>query len=90
MSEQGPRDDIRPGDLFWDKDRCWCDGSDYLDLCYLVLSGDQEDTMFLYKCACFMWAGGSYCGAHIRKFTADEILKMEHVGNISQIKAFDE
>ena len=80
---------IKPGDLFWDKNRDWCDGAKDLDVCYLVLSADQEGALYLYRCAFFMWACGSYSGAHDRFFTEDEVLKMELVGNISDIKSFD-
>ena len=82
---------IEIGDLFWDKHPCWDDGSKTVDLCYLVLSADQGQLngVLCYRCACFMWARGGYCGAHDRNFTADEVLKMAKIGNIAQIKHFD-
>ena len=83
-----PRDEIRIGDLFWDEHRDWCDGSETLNVCYLVLSADEKRDRYLYRCAFFMWAADGYCGAHERKFTAEEVLKMTRVGNIADIKSF--
>lgn len=88
--ENGPRDDVRPGDLFWDSNRDWCYGSKDTNLCYLVLSADMENGLYLYRCNYFSWVAGHYMGGPERKLTRNEILKMERVGNISQIKAFDE
>ena len=79
---------IRIGDLFWDKNRDWCDGSSSLNVCYLILSADQEGDLYVYRCAFFMWAGDGYCGSSDRKFTKDEVLKMTKVGSIESIKSF--
>ncbi len=80
------------GQLWWDKNHEWCDGSDDLDVCYLILSADMQElegkNVMVYKCAFFMWASGSYCGAHIREYTEEEIKLMEYAGNISDIKSF--
>ena len=84
---------IKIGDLFWDKNRDWCDGSESLDACYLVLSGDREfwegKDHFVFKCAFFVWAGGGYMGAPIRPFEEYELMKMTKIGNISSIKSFE-
>ena len=81
--------EIKIGDLFWDEHHRWSDGSDTIDLCYLVLSADRPNKVLYYRCARFMWAASSYSGACDRYFTADEILKMTKVGNIAQIKSFN-
>lgn len=83
-------DKILIGDMFWDKNRDWCDGSDSLDVCYIILSADQDGDLYLYRCAFFMWACDGYCGSHDRKFTEDDILKMTKVGNVGSIKSFQE
>ena len=80
--------EITIGDLFWDKDHAWTDGSQDLDMVNLVLSADQEDGERHYRVGTFMWCGSGYCGAHDRKFTAGEVLKMTKVGNIAEIKSF--
>lgn len=83
--------DITIGDLFWDKDHVWCDGSDTIDAVNLVLSADTEDGVYYYRLAHFTWCPSvGYCGAHDRKFAADDVLKMTKVGNITDIKAFPE
>lgn len=80
---------INMGDLFWDKNHRWCDGSQELDLCYLVLSAEWVSGSYRYRCACFMWvARYGYSGAHDRYFNAEEVLEMTRVGNIASIKSF--
>ena len=80
--------DIEIGSLWHDKDHKWTDGADNLNMVHVVLSADQEDDLFLYKTACFMWCSASYCGADIRKFTKDELQLMYCVGNIESIINF--
>jgi hypothetical protein len=80
--------EIKPGQLWWDKNHKWCNGDD-LDTCFLILSGDIDDSnKMLYKCAQFMWIAEGYCGANIREFYEPEIRMMEYAGNISSIKSF--
>ena len=82
---------IRIGSLWYDKDHKWCDGSDTIDLVHLVLSADKEtiwgQVFYLYKTAVFLWSSPGYCGAHMRKFTEDELRLMYEVGNIDLIFA---
>ena len=80
--------EIKIGDLFWDEHHRWSDGSNTIDLCYLVLSADRLNET-LYCCDCFMWVGDGYSIVNNRNFTTDEILKMTKVGNIAQIKSFN-
>lgn len=83
--------EIRPGQIWWDKDRRWCDGSDTLDVVYLTLSRDPEPELggeMYWKAAFFMWCGDGYCGASVRLFTDAEIHCMTLVGNIAAIKGF--
>jgi len=84
--------EIKPGQLWWDKDHKWSDGSDSVDIVYLTLSHDPAVTLkgeMRWKSARFMWCGKfGYCGANIREFTSEEIRLMHLVGNISQIKEF--
>jgi hypothetical protein len=83
---------LRPGQLWWDQDHKWSDGSNDLDICYLILSGDMGELdgkeVMIYRCAHFMWGTENYCGSFIREFTEDEIRLMKYVGNISSIKSF--
>jgi len=85
-------DGIAPGQIWWDKDRKWCDGSDYLNIVFVVLSGDRESSghPIVWKMANFMWCSTGYCGADIREFQSKEVLLMQLVGNISDIKSFND
>lgn len=88
--------ELKIGQLWWDKNHVWCYGSDTIDVCYLILSGEnpypgQTDDKALDKWfwkTLFMWCGDGYCGAQIREFTEDEIKLMELVGSIEDIKKF--
>lgn len=85
-------DGITPGQIWWDKDRKWCDGSDSLNMIHVVLSGDRNEgnKQFYWKLAQFMWCSDGYCGAPIREFTDKEIKMMQLIGNLSDIKKFDD
>ena len=86
MSDENIKIEI--GQLWWDKNHCWCDGSVDIDICYLILSANCDtDGVIYWQCARFLWAGGGYCGADTREFTEDEILLMELVGSINDIKS---
>ena len=86
------RDKIRPGDLFWDKDRVFTGGSQTLNMVHIVLSADwTDDGEEYWILARFMWLGpgySRYSGANTREFTDAEVLRMTRVGNIADIKSF--
>jgi len=82
---------MKIGDLYHDIDRVWCDGSDNLNVCYLVLSRDIDKIGDkYYRCLYFMWCDGfGYGGtSRVREFSEDELSKMKVVGNLSDIKSF--
>lgn len=85
-------DGILPGQIWWDKDRKWTGGSDYLNMIHVVLGGDREsmNEPMVWKLAEFMWCRDGYCGAPIREFHSDEVKKMYLVGNLSDIKKFND
>lgn len=79
--------DIRPGDLWWDKESKWSSAG--VNMVYLMLgtvteSGGPET----WTVAEFMWSCDGYCGSPIRKMTEDEIAVLTFVGNITAIKSF--
>ena len=82
--------DITIGDLFWDKDHVWTDGSQDMNMVNLVLSRDkEEDGVEYWRVGAFSWCPAiGYCGAHDRFFTDADVLKMAKVGNITDIKGF--
>lgn len=91
LTGSAPPSQLNPGQVWWDEHRNWCDGSDTLDVVYLLLSADQEGELYVWRCAFFMWVGGGmngYCGAHDRKFTEDEVRMMTYAGAIDSIKNF--
>lgn len=88
------KDKIKVGQLWWDKDHKWTDGSDTLDMVHLVLSRDKDqgNGKDYWKTAVFMWVGdgskGRYCGAHTREFLDKELQLMHLVDSISTLKSF--
>lgn len=86
--------DIQIGQIYYDRNHCWCDGSDRLDMFHVILSGDMHpelDNTFHWCTAQFMrlthgvgvvdWLKG----ARQRLMTDKSIHLMELVGSITTI-----
>ena len=70
--------ELKPGQIWVGK--CLTSYEPNLWFAYVLLSADKEDGIYWWSAAEFM--KGTF-GAQIRKFTEDEIKKLEWFGNIT-------
>lgn len=79
--------ELKVGQVWYDVDHVWTNGSHELDIVHVVLSADMEGGKYYWSTANFIWIsdGIGFSGAYIRKFTEEEIMKMRYIGNLDSI-----
>lgn len=82
---------LKIGQVFYDKDHAFTDGSNNINCIHILLSVDKEKGKLIYRTMQFMWTSQGYAGTErIRRFNESELSLLHRVGTIEQIINFYE
>ena len=83
--------DLEPGQVWYDKDRKWTDGSNTLDGYHVLLSRDlnysnpSDRTPYWATATFFRLDNKPFMGAKVRHFTDDDVRMMQYIGDLNDI-----